>query len=216
MFQSEERELVNKYNYVVSLWRGVSMLVLSPLHWTILLFKSNILKNLLDLCNIFCCLSDFNYSWRAALHGCNETSLYFRGCIWKVRHSWPFSISFPYWIYSRTSVVGTLMKHKFSWKASVGCWSILMTGHNSGSFTCLNFNYLNLFFISRIEMSFYICFRFVGEWKPRGCQTLCYLCLFCLFRCAWLELRKWLIFLASLWLRNHIFLAGLLIKWMRL
>lgn len=91
-----------------------------------------------------------------------------------------------------------------------------MTGHNSGSFTCLHFNYLNLFFIYRIDMSFYIRFRFVGEWKPWVCQTLCYLCLFCLFWCAWLELSKWLIFLAILWLRNHIFLAGLLIKWMRL
>lgn len=35
LFQSQERELINKYNYVVSLWKRVSEIVLSSASLTI-------------------------------------------------------------------------------------------------------------------------------------------------------------------------------------
>lgn len=90
LFQSQERELVNKYNYVVSLWRRVSGLVLLPFPFLAILpwvpsLSLSILKKertfyLLELFDFqfdnIVCFSDFNCYWRIALWGCHKTATY--------------------------------------------------------------------------------------------------------------------------------------------
>jgi len=77
LFQSRERELMNKYKYVVSLWRRVSAHICS---------YSLIYTVMKPLCywkasnDVYTkCLTAFECCWRNTLWGCHEISAYLRG-----------------------------------------------------------------------------------------------------------------------------------------
>ena len=105
---------MNKYNYVVSLWRRVS----NNIHQLLLLLTLPFLVFILFYFNLFIfinsgiwlfficgkCLifvfSDFIYYWRVALCGCPKTAIYSRGSIQRVglEHFFVVTISYMWWV----------------------------------------------------------------------------------------------------------------------